>query len=237
MPTSGTAVADLTDPATDDGLGSRRAEVLGRLRVADEPLTVQQVAAATGVHLSTARFHLDGLVGDGLAERRVEIRETPGRPRMLYVASAAASNSRSYRLLAEMLTGLVASLDGARSVAQEAGRAWGRHLVDRPAPSARAGSDEALLELNRLLQSLGFQPQTSDPDAEGRVEIRLGNCPFREVALQHPDVVCGLHLGVMQGALREWRVPVTARSLKPFVAPNLCIAHLRVAAKRTRSKN
>lgn len=236
MGTSVTAAADLTDPATDDGLGPRRAEVLGRLRVADEPLSVQQVAEVTGIHVSTARFHLDGLVSEGLAERWVEIRETPGRPRMLYVASAVVSNSRSYRLLAEMLTGLVASLDGAGAVAQEAGRAWGRHLVDRPAPSARAGSDEALLELDRLLSSLGFQPQSSSPDVDGRVEIRLGNCPFREVAVQHREVVCGLHLGVMQGALKEWRVPVTARSLKPFVTPNLCIAHLRVAAKRTRSK-
>ena len=233
---SETAVPDLTDPATDDGLGSRRAEVLGRLRVADEPLTVQQVAAATGIHVSTARFHLDGLVGEGLAERRVEVRQTPGRPRMLYAASAAASNPRSYRLLAEMLTGLVASLDGTGAAAKEAGRAWGRHLVDRPSPSARGGSGAALRELDRLMNSLGFQPQSSSPDAEGRVEIRLGNCPFREVAMQHADVVCGLHLGVMQGALKEWRVPVTAKSLKPFVAPNLCIAHLRIAAKQARSK-
>ena len=237
MSTSGTDAADLTDPATDDGLGSRRAEVLGRLRVAEEPLTVQEVADATGIHVSTARFHLDALVNDGLAERNIEVRETPGRPRMLYEASSVAPTSRSYRLLAEMLTGLVASLDGAGAIAREAGQAWGRHLVNRPAPSARAGWDEALQEIHRLLKSLGFQPQSSSPDAQGRVEIRLGNCPFRELAEQHGEVLCGLHLGVVQGALKEWRAPLRVKSLSPFVTPNSCLANLQVATKRNRSKS
>ena len=232
MPTPRFGAVGLTDPVTEAAVGTRRADVLARLRAADDPLTVQQVADMTGIHVNTARFHLDGLVSDGLAERIVEVRDTPGRPRMLYLASAEAPSSRSYGLLAEMLTGLVASLDGARPAAIGAGRAWGRHLVDRPAPSERVGPDEALEGLSRLLDTLGFQPQSDGADVDGRVEIRLHHCPFREVAERHTDVVCSIHLGLMQGALKELRAPLTAKSLKPFVTPRLCVAHLRVAPAR-----
>ena len=51
-------------PATagHDGSPTRRAQVLGELRSADEPLGVIEVAHRLGVHANTARFHLDGLV-------------------------------------------------------------------------------------------------------------------------------------------------------------------------------
>lgn len=72
----------LTDPASDVTIGGRRAQVLGRLRQADGPLSAPDIAALTGLHISTARFHLDGLVADGLAERSAEPRDLPGRPRI-----------------------------------------------------------------------------------------------------------------------------------------------------------
>ena len=118
-------MAELTliDPPADVAVGARRSEVLARLREADGPLSVQQVASQTGLHVNTARFHLGGLVGDGLAERAAEERDLPGRPRILYTARTEVLGPRSYGLLAEMLTGLVASLD-------DAGPARGRR--DRP---------------------------------------------------------------------------------------------------------
>ena len=54
----------LTDAPSGQPLGSRRAEVLDRLRAARGPLGVLDLAAATGLHPNTARFHLDGLVDD-----------------------------------------------------------------------------------------------------------------------------------------------------------------------------
>ena len=214
----------LIDPPANVTVGARRAEVLARLREADGPLSVRQVASQTGLHVNTARFHLDGLVGDNLAERAAEARDVPGRPRILYTARAEAPGPRSYGLLAEMLTGLVASLDNAGPAAIEAGRAWGRHLVERPAPSQSVHADAATGRLTRVLDSIGFQSEVrSIPSA---TEIRLHHCPFREVAERHPDVVCTIHLGLLQGALAELRAPLEARSLEPFVTPNLCVARL-----------
>lgn len=149
----------LIDRPTQVALGTRRAEVLDRLREAAGPLSVAQVAQATGLHVNTARFHLDGLVTDGLAERLSEERSTPGRPRILYAAAVDTTGSRSYGLLSEMLTGLAASLGGAGRAATEAGREWGRHLVERPAPLQRVDAAEATSRLHRVLDAIGFQPR------------------------------------------------------------------------------
>ncbi len=222
----------LIDPPSDVAVGSRRAEVLARLREAGAPLSVAEVAEQTGLHVNTARFHLDGLVGDGLADRHTEERDVPGRPRILYAARGGAPGPRSYGLLAEMLTGLVASLDDAGPAAVEAGKAWGRHLVERAAPSQQVDADEAVARLNRVLDAVGFQPEVH-PGEQGS-EIRLHHCPFREVAERHTDVVCAIHLGLMQGALDELRAPVQAESLQPFTTPTLCTAQLRTHRGRRR---
>gem|GEM_PF-2710603 len=39
-------------------------------------------------------------------------------------------------------------------------------------------------------------------------------------------MVCGAHLGIIQGALAELGAPVNATRLFPFVEPGLCIATL-----------
>ncbi|HZJ06739.1 MAG TPA: ArsR family transcriptional regulator, partial [Nocardioidaceae bacterium] len=54
----------------------------------------------------------------------------------------------------------------------------------------------------------------------------LRHCPFREVAQKHTDIVCAIHLGLMQGALDELGAPMTTTSLDPFVTPHMCVARL-----------
>jgi predicted ArsR family transcriptional regulator len=48
------------------------------------------------------------------------------------------------------------------------------------------------------------------------------------VAEQHPDVVCAMHLGLLQGVLEQSRAPVTAANLQPFAEPGSCVARLVV---------
>lgn len=220
-----TSLVDATVPGPASG---KRADVLALLRTAGRAMSVAEVADATDLHINTARFHLDGLVEDGLAHRQSEPRSVPGRPRVLYSAEGPSPGPRSYALLAEMLTGLVSSLKDAGPAAVEAGRAWGRHLVERAAPSERVDRQEAVHRLERVLDAVGFRPEVGDATAD--TEIRLHHCPFREVAERHTDVVCAIHLGLMQGALAELNAPVEATTLQPWVTPNLCVARLRAAS-------
>jgi len=216
----------LTDLTAEVAVGARRTEVIVKLREAEGPLSVAQVAEQTGLHINTARFHLDGLVSDGLATRTVQERETAGRPRVLYASRAVASGSRSFGLLAEMLTGLVAALDGAASTALDVGRTWGRRLVEQPVSEQQTNADEALARLNEVLGAIGFKPEVTAL-RDGKLEVHLHHCPFQEVAERHTEVVCALHLGLMQGALIDLGAPLEAESLKPFVKPDLCVATLR----------
>jgi predicted ArsR family transcriptional regulator len=224
--------ATLVDTSPPRPAGDRRAEALSLLRQSERPLSVAEVAQAMELHVNTARFHLDGLVDDGLAERMPEPRDTPGRPRILYFSEGPSPGPRSYELLAEMLTGFVSSLTDASPATVELGKAWGRHLVERTPPSEHVGAEEAVARLIRLLDLVGFQTETRSM-AEG-TEVRLRNCPFQEVARKHSDIVCAIHLGLMQGALDELGAPVAATSLEPFVTPQMCVALLEVSQATSR---
>lgn len=220
----------LTDPSPM-ALGESRSRVLDALRAFAGPVGVQEIATRVGLHSNTARFHLDGLVDAGLAKRQAQGQGRPGRPRMVYVAvpSDVPAGQRSYRLLAEMLTGMITdTVPEPAAAAEKAGEAWGRYLAERPAPGHEVDVAEGLRRLTTVLEEVGFDPAPVE-DSE-RPVVPLHHCPFREVAEQHRDVVCSLHLGLMRGVLAETRAPLAAQRLEPFVEPSLCLATLAPTA-------
>lgn len=220
------AGVDLTEPPV---LGDSRGRVLAALQTAGRPLAVEEVAEKVGLHPNTARFHLDGLLAQGLVTRSREDRAVPGRPRALYTSTpgSARTGRRSYRMLAEILTGYLASRSRRPSAeAREAGRAWGRMLGPRRRES-RVAPGTAVRGLVTVLDEIGFAPEPVGSGTDRR--ILLHHCPFREAAEQQQEIVCAIHLGLMQGVLEEMGAPVAATGLDPFVEPDLCIAHLRTA--------
>lgn len=211
-------------------LGESRARVLDLLRGAGGRVGVQDVADRAGLHPNTARFHLDALVDAGLATREPQARETPGRPSMAYRATGGdgPTGQRRYRMLAEMLTSMISGvMPEPGDAAAKAGREWGRYLTEQPPPYQRLDAGQAIEKLTGVLEGLGFAPETVAGDSGYR--LRLHQCPFREVAERHQDVVCALHLGLMEGVLSQLRAPVTADRLQPFAEPGVCIAELTTA--------
>lgn len=218
----------LLAPEDTSPLGRSRADVLDMLRAADGPLGVREVAQRMGLHPNTARFHLEALTEAGLAVRETEDRERPGRPRMGYRAVAdGPAGRRRYRLLAEMLTSLIAGtmLEPGKA-AEEAGREWGAFLAEPPPPYQRLSAAEAIASLTAIMEELGFAPRAEAGGDSEEYRLCLRQCPFREVAQHHQDVICSLHLGLMRGALARMRAPVSAKRLDPFVEPSLCVAQL-----------
>jgi predicted ArsR family transcriptional regulator len=222
----GMSKVSFTDLTAEIAVSARRKDVIAKLREAEGPMSVAQLAKETGLHINTARFHLDGLVADGLARRKIEDSGTRGRPRVLYI-SQNPDGPRSFGLLATLLTAIVASLDDAGEATLVIGRSWGRNLVKEIAPGPPGDLEENLVSFSALLDAIGFEPEIVR-SSTSNVEVRLHHCPFREVAELHAEVVCTLHLGLMQGALSQLRAPVEALPLKPFVKPNLCTATLRL---------
>jgi predicted ArsR family transcriptional regulator len=201
--------------------GGRRADILGVLRDADAPLSIAAIAERLYVHANTVRFHLDALLATGQVERVAVAPDKPGRPPQLFAATSGMDpgGPRHYRLLAEALTEAVAGgVDPVRN-SRAAGRALGVRIAKHRRADARSEPVGALVE---LLAELGFAPERMP----GGTRIGLRHCPFLEVAKAHPEVVCPVHLGLMQGAMASWRAPTSVATLTPFVEPGLCVAQL-----------
>ena len=177
-------------------------------------------AGALGLARSTASFHLDRLVKDGLLAvefRKLGGREGPGsgRPAKLYRAAvdevAASVPDRHYDLAAELLVSAIeaATHDGGspRDALLRAARAKGLSAADASAgaagrASARAGgapetaagpgSAEPFAD---FLAGQGYCP--ADDGAGG---LLLLNCPFHRLAAGHADVVCAMNGAFLGGA-------------------------------------
>jgi predicted ArsR family transcriptional regulator len=207
----------------------RRVLIVDELRAARDGLDVRELARRIGLHENTVRWHLGILDDAGLVDAKPAANGKPGRPRMLYrlrPGAAASTGGDEHRLLATVLTGTVARLPDGVERAKDAGRAWGRFLVRRPSPLEWPGEDEAVAEVARLLDEEGF---AAEP--HGR-QIHMHRCPFHDLAESHPEIVCGVHLGLMAGALEELGGELEVEGLDVFVTPDLCIARTRRSAAR-----
>jgi len=205
-----------------------RVRILEVLQEAEAPLDARELGTRVGLHLNTVRSHLRLLAEAGLVSARREERTRPGRPRVLYEAMAAPLDTRalaSHRLLAQVLASHLAGSERDPSArAEEAGRAWGAHLVRKPPPYTSISKEETIDEVVRLHEQFGFRPELRR--AKGGQEIVLKRCPFQELATTYPAVICSVHLGLMRGALAELGTGVEADSLEPFAEPGACIAHV-----------
>ena len=212
----------------------RRAAILRMLRGADRPLDVREVARRTGLHPNTARFHLQALVASGLVARRGLRRPHGSRSWACLVLPCLPSRGRrQYRLLSVMLASLIeGTMPEPAAAAEAAGREWGAYLAEQPPPFQRPSAAEGIAKLTGIMRRLGFEPHAGAVEAaeggavDGQYRLLLRQCPFVEVAREHRDVICALHLGLMRGAFTRMRAPVTADGLDPFVQPGLCVARL-----------
>ena len=146
-----------------------------------------------------------------------------GRPRTGYLAVVEALD---YRVLAGVLAmelGQTVETRGRR--AQQAGQKWAARITEADVPDRRARHgprttrivDGAALRAVQVFRRMGFAPELAEPaetESNNRREktIRLRACPVRELALAHPEVGCGVHLGLLQGLLatRLWHAVVDA---------------------------
>ena len=203
--------------------GATRSQLLAILRRLGRPVAVRELAVAQGLHPNSVREQLALLVEAGLVDREVAPPVGRGRPSLRYTARADgdAPEGSDYRVLAGVLADQLARLPDATAASLHAGARWGRSMI-AGTPRATVETD-AVHRLVELLDEAGFAPEK--PALPG-APIRLRHCPFGSLARERGNVVCGVHLGLMRGALAELGAPIDAVGLDPFVRPDLCVAHL-----------
>ena len=153
-----------------------------------------------------------------------QVRRTTGvgRPQTQYRAvEPEGEEGRDFRLLAEILSGLVKTprdVDRATALARE----WGEYLVVQggPKPGVRLPERQNLARLQDAMSRAGFDPRFR---RTGRaVEVSLRQCPFRELADDHRDLVCSLHRGLIEGMLGGLKPSMTLREFRPFAERAVC---------------
>jgi predicted ArsR family transcriptional regulator len=202
-------------------LSRSRAAVLEALQASPTPLTLAAMTASTGLHANTLREHLEALVARGLAHRARSAPSGRGRPAWLYEATGSdldATGSEYAGLAATLAAHLHRTSADPRADAVAAGRAWGHELARKAGPPEGVGDTAARRKVLALLDDVGFCPEAD----ERATTARLTRCPLLETAKEYPDVVCGVHLGIVRGALEEYGADDARTDLEPFAEPGAC---------------
>ena len=221
------AATDVGAPSR--GTGDRRSHVITLLHNSPEPLSVADIAKKVGIHVNTARFHLESLVYTNQANRQVESRPGPGRPRVVYSPIKQLpphEPPRGFAQLAQILTGAVVETNpDAATWLYGVGQEWGRFLTTKSPPFAPVDEAKVASRVLLMLDELGFAPEL-DRAGDGRRRLWLHRCPFSQIARQRPGVPCQLHAGLVNGALAEMRSALRMVELEPHGATHECFGIL-----------
>jgi predicted ArsR family transcriptional regulator len=201
-----------------------------------EPVSRDDAAAALELPRTTAAFHLDRLVDEGLLDvvyQRRTGRTGPGagRPAKLYQRSdqhvTVSLPQRRYdlvgQLLAAALTEAEHSGDPPRATLDQRAYQLGKELGEAARSAAGDGDTRDTRDTRdtalRVLQAHGFEPRIQGDD------VTLANCPFHTLAQQYTELVCGMNLRLLDGLLDGLAPTGLTARLDP--APLRCCVRLQ----------
>ncbi len=164
------------------------------------PLATAEIAETLDLHANTVRPHLERMRDLGLVEVTTVSTGSVGRPQHRYALAADAPSlglePPAFPTVTRMLLRAAVAAGVDPEELAEAGREQGR--ADHLRADVQWPEDPvAALELQ--LAAFGFDPaRAEDGDA---VTIAFTHCPLRELADVHPDLVCSMHRGMVEGFL------------------------------------
>jgi len=183
---------------------------------AAEPIDAQAVASALGVHVTTARFHLNNLVSEGAAETVTMAPEGVGRPRVGYRMVVAPPIDELFLML---IARIGATPEVREHLAAEAGREWAaRHAAEAVTVAEEPGVPDPVVVVETILTRLGFRI-TDVMSAFGRHEIHLCGCPLQEISDELPEVARGVVRGIVEQSLAA-ALPLLGTAYTVTVAPD-----------------
>lgn len=172
------------------------------------PRSTAEVAESLELHPNTVRPHLERMREVGLLAVETASRGGVGRPQHLYSLEPEAPSlglePAPMPLLARLLAQVAALVGVEGEEAAVVGREQGRRSAPpaTSAPTAVAVDEEGGLSacvdgLVADLARLGFDPAVAG-DGESTT-VAFTHCPFAELAQAHPEIVCQLHRGMVEG--------------------------------------
>jgi predicted ArsR family transcriptional regulator len=160
------------------------------------PLATGEIAETLGLHPNTVRPHLERMRDVGLLAIETDARGTVGRPQHRYSLAPDAPSLGLEPATFPLLAGMLVQLAGAAGLGAEEAVEVGRDQGEADAATTRRGT--CVDALVARLDALGFDPAVATDD-DGQARVSFTHCPFRSLAEANPDLVCGLHRGLVEG--------------------------------------
>lgn len=223
-------------------LSRKQRQVLDALHTYTDGARAIDIANQLGMHVNTARGHLDALLSKGAVRVTTAPAHGRGRPSLIFHARLPDNRdiAHEYLSLIEVLADTITDHGQRHDQARSIGSQWARAVT--PNQDTPVSLADALDYLHRRLRDLGFDPTIHDPDAPdpdreitladvcaatARGEdslIGLNACPFvPEGSGRPPPFICALHNGFTQEILVANGLDAT---VTPFDAPGRCTIHL-----------
>jgi predicted ArsR family transcriptional regulator len=158
---------------------------------AKTPVDVAQLTEHFGLNHNAIRQHLAKLVDAGLVVEAKHASGSPGRPKLVYTIEPTAESRWGVVGPYQRLSKLLAEIIRTGDTPEEVGRRAGVRLREEGTVAAGVPAIE------RAMAREGFAPETRH--RPGGIDLVLQRCPFEATALDDPDTVCALHLGIAKG--------------------------------------
>lgn len=159
---------------------------------APAPVTVAELTDYARLNHNAVRQHLSVLKDAKLVIEEAERRDRPGRPRLFYRMHPEAAGRWDTPGAYAWLAGLLSTAVRRGLSPRQAGRQEGHRRA-----AELAGTADPVDLLEEEMARRGFRPVRSSRGE--RTEFVLGRCPFVEVAVDDPQTICKLHLGIAEG--------------------------------------
>jgi predicted ArsR family transcriptional regulator len=217
-------------------LSVKQREVLDVLQSFPHGARSAELAEKLGMHVNTARGHLDELVSRGAVRVSSTQAEGRGRPSLIFQVRVPDNRAvvNEYVALVEVLTSALAdtgvltpeTLEQARQL----GRDWARRMNEEGLTPAT--EEDVLEQLYIKLRDMGFDPMITPPvdESGGHGQLSLHSCPFVTEGRPRPSAfVCAIHEGFLQentGSCPGTGTGPVSLTLLPYADGGACVVRV-----------
>jgi predicted ArsR family transcriptional regulator len=174
-----------------------------------QEVTVQEIADNFNIHPNVARLHLSKLEDVNMLVSETKKTGKGGRPSRLYRLSDDVIQLhfpfRDYMLLSKVAFQTMLSLgEEGRKALFLTGKHFGMELVEQELTrKGHNGSELTFEQKLTILKSAatlaGFDPEFEINGERTKIYLKIFNCPFKEVAIDHSETVCNMHFEFLRG--------------------------------------
>lgn len=173
-----------------------------------QEVTVQEIADNFNIHPNVARLHLSKLEDVNMLISETKKTGKGGRPSRLYRLSDDVIQLnfpfRDYQLLAKITMESMLSLgEEGRKVLRLTGKRFGKEMMEQEIARHHNGEfptfEQKLITLKNAATMAGFFPEFEVNEDQTRIYFQIFNCPFKELATDHHEEICGTHQEFLRG--------------------------------------